>query len=136
MDDLRSAETSGRGDRLVQPKVIITPEVDEDIFEISGNGFSILKYRKSDINRKEYKYLKVNVMGNQTKNFSYAYLYFLISMIVLFLFPLVFAFMDCCKRRISRLFTIDLAVYEAIGDIIGEMKPREVYLVVQDNFFN
>ena len=57
-------------------------------------------------------------------------------MIVMFFFPLFLWFSDCCRRRIQRLFTLDLNVYETIGEIIADLKPKECYIVVEDNYFN
>jgi len=93
----------------------VTPSEGKDVFEITGNSYSILKYRRHEFDSTAYKYLKITVIGNQTKNFSYGCLYFFIGMIVLFLFPLFFLFTDCLKRKIQRLYSIDLNVYETIG---------------------
>ena len=83
-----------------------------------------------------FPYLKINVMGTQVKDFNYGLLYFLITIIVLFFFPIFFLCADCCKKKIYTLFNIDLTVYEAMGRLIADMRPNEVYIVVQDNFFN
>ena len=34
------------------------------------------------------------------------------------------------------MFNIDLSVYDAIGSIIANLKPKEVYIVVEDSYFN
>jgi hypothetical protein len=113
-----------------------TPHADGDLMEITGNAETIVRYQKQDFERKEYKYLKVSVMGNQVKNFSYCCLYFLITMIIIFFFPIFLICTDCCRTKIYQLFNLDLNVYEAIGRIISDVRPQELYLVIQDNYFN
>ena len=112
------------------------PGEDTEVLQLSGTPQTILKYKKMQMDRGTYNYLKINIMGNQVKSFNYGCLYFFIAMISLFLFPIFLICTDCCRRKIEKLFNIDLGVYDAIGAIIAELKPKEVYIVVQDNYFN
>jgi hypothetical protein len=88
------------------------------------------------LERREYKYLKVNVIGSCVTSFSYGCFYFLIATIVIFFFPVFLLCADCCKRKIYNLFKVDIEVYEAIGKMIAQMRPSECYIVVQDTYFN
>lgn len=136
MNDLKCAEISSRRDHLLVEEKVAYPEANEDLLEISGNSYSILKYKVNRLELQNIKYLKINVIGTQINSFGYGCLYFLIAMSILFFFPMFLFCTDCCRRRIQRMFNVDLNVYQHISAIIAELKPKEFYFVVQDNFFN
>jgi hypothetical protein len=79
--------------------------------------------------------LKINVSGAGVQSFGYCLFYWLIALTILFFFPIFLFASDCVKSRLYMLFNINLEVYEAIGNIIKTINPRECYIVVQDNYF-
>ena len=101
MNDLRFAEKIASGGEMLveEEKEYTDRNVDSEVLQLSGTAQSILKYKNVQFNG-QYKYLKINVMGNQVKSFSYGCLYFLIFMIGLLLFPIFLACTHCCRRKI------------------------------------
>lgn len=86
--------------------------------------------------RGDYKYLKLNVSGAGVQSFRYCLFYWLISLTILFFFPIFLFASDCIKRRMYTLFNINEDVYEAMGNIINTINPTECYIVIEDNYFS
>lgn len=106
------------------------------VLEVSGNSQTILNYYRKGVEKGDYKYLKINVSGAGVHSFGYCCFYTIITMTILFFFPLFLFCADCVKRKIYVLFNINWEVYDAIGEIIAAVDPTECYIVVEDNYFN
>lgn len=136
MDDMALAETSGRSGFLIHKHLAEEITEESDIYEISGNSYTIIEHHKRIYDGKQYKYLKINIIGSCTKSFSYGCFYFLIATVILFFFPVFLFCCDCCKRKLYNLFNVKHEAYEAVSQILAQARPSHFYLVIQDNFFN
>lgn len=107
-----------------------------EVLELSGNAQSMARYRGRQYERGRYRYLKFNVMGTGVHSFDYCVFYALLVTGVLFLFPLLLLCSHRFRTKLFKLVGVGQEVYEAMGEVVGAVDPEEVYVVVEDNFFD
>jgi hypothetical protein len=99
---------SSRAVYLLEKEVIEMNRKSPLVLEISGNSSTILAQYRKGIARGDYRYLKINVSGSGIQSFSYCLFYTILTLTILFFFPLFLFFSDCIKRRLYMLFNINL----------------------------
>lgn len=82
------------------------------------------------------KSLRINITGSQIKNVDSCCFYTTIVAGGIVVFPLFFLCCDWWKRKVNKLYNVDNQGYDALTELIRKCQAYELYLMVEDNFFN
>lgn len=84
----------------------------------------------------KYKSIRINITGNVIKNANVCCFWNTVIWGSIFLFPLFFICCDWWKKAVNRLFSVDVAGYDGVADILRMSGAHELYLMVQDNMLD
>jgi len=82
------------------------------------------------------KSLRINITGTQVKNMDTCCLYSTIISGSILVLPLFFFCCDWWKRKVNVLYNVENQGYDALTELIKGCEAEELYLMIQDNFFN
>ena len=84
----------------------------------------------------KYKSLKIHLIGLPTKGYNQCCFWTTIFFGRILIFPLTFICCDWWKKLVQKSFAVDVSGYEAMAELLKKSRADDVYLMVQDNFFN
>ena len=84
----------------------------------------------------QIKSLRINITGAIIQPFNLCLWVWTIVLGSIFLFPLFFICCNWWKRKTFQTFTVDPSGYQGVAELIQFSGAQEIYLTVQDNFFN
>ena len=109
-----------------------------ECYVFSGNSYSLKK--KADEMTAEkmqaYTSIRVNLTGTLVKGNNMCCCWWTIIVGSILIFPLFFMCCNWWKKKINWAYNVENSGYDALLCLIKNSSADELYLMVQDNFFN
>lgn len=85
---------------------------------------------------KKYQSMRINLTGTLVQPNNMCCFWWTIVLGSIFLFPFFFICCDWWKKKVNRLYNVENSGYDGLIKIMDKVQAEEVYILVQDNFFN
>ena len=80
--------------------------------------------------------IRVNLTGTLIKGNNICCFWWTVILGSIFLFPLFLICTNWWKRKVNRIYNVENSGYDALFNLIKNSSADELYLMVQDNYFN